>query len=128
MEGKLGEQAEEKVRPELCEEAVRTMQWGKGVPKWMEKPGTALVQLFNNPEGLETLKLIKCLSNDMWCTMLHAKESYATKYHHKSKKRRGNGDRACQSQGLRPRMKQNMSLDRMLDRADRNTTKMAKAG
>ena len=50
LEAKLGDQGKEKGRPKLSEEAVLSEE---GVPKWMEKLGAALVQLFKNLEGLK---------------------------------------------------------------------------
>ena len=44
------------MRPKLSEGAVETLLSEKGVPKWMEKLGSALVQLCKSPEGLEGMK------------------------------------------------------------------------
>ena len=52
LEAKPGELGKEKVRPKLSKEAVEALPSQEGVPKWVEKLGPALVQLFKNPEGL----------------------------------------------------------------------------
>ena len=51
LEAELGEQDKGKFCPRLSEEAVETLLSEEGVPKWMDKPGCVLVQLFKNPEG-----------------------------------------------------------------------------
>ena len=45
------------MRPKLSEGAVETLLSEEGVPKWMEKLGSALVQLFKSPKGLGGMKL-----------------------------------------------------------------------
>ena len=65
---------------------------------------------------------------NVWATMWDTKESYANKYHQKSKERQENGGRSSQSQGSRPRKKHNLSVEQMLDRGGRKYRKKTKAG
>ena len=65
----------------LSDEASETVLSKHGVPKWMEKLGSALVQLFKNLEECGGMKPIRFLSNEVWCTMWDTKESHASKYH-----------------------------------------------
>ena len=46
LETKLGEANKENVRPNLSDEAVESLLSEEGVPKWMEKLGSALVNMF----------------------------------------------------------------------------------
>ena len=57
------------------------------MPKWMEKLGAALVQLFQNLEGHEGIKPIQFLATEVWCTMWDTKESYSTEYQQMPKQR-----------------------------------------
>ena len=60
----------------------------------------------------------------MWDT----KELYATMYHQKANERQGNGNRASQSQGSRPRKKHNLSVDQMLVRGEKKYHEKTNAG
>ena len=116
-EAKLGEQDKENVRPKLSEEAVDTLLAEEGVPKWVE-----------NLEGREGMKPIQFLSNEVWYTMWDTKESYATKYHHKTKERYCNGKPNPQSQESWPGKKHNLSVDLLLDRGGKKYRVKTKAG
>ena len=90
----------------------------------MEKLGAALVRLFKDLEEPEGMKPIQLLSNEVLAT----KESYANKYHQKSKERQENGGRSSQSQGSRPRKKHNLSVQQMLDKGGQQCREKTKAG
>ena len=85
LESKLEEHEKEKVRPKLSQEAVETLLSEEGVPKWMEKLRATLVRLFKDLEEPEGMKRVQFVSNKVWATMWDTNESYANKYHQKSK-------------------------------------------
>ena len=101
LETKQREHEKEKVRPKLSEEAVETLRSEEGVPKWMEKLGAALVRLFKDLEGLEELKPVQFLSNEVGATMWDTKESYGktTTRTQKNAKRTEEGARSCKDPG-----------------------------
>ena len=99
LESKLGEHEKEKVRAKLSKEVVETLFSEEDVPKWMEKLGAALVWLFKDPEEPKGMKPIQFRSNEVRATIWGTKDSYAHKYHHKSKERQEDGERSSQSQG-----------------------------
>ena len=123
---KLGEHEKEKIHPKLSEAAVETLLSEEGVPKWMEKLGAALVWLFKDPKVPEGMKPIQFLSNEVRATMWDTKESYANKYHVKSKERKEHGGRSSQSQGSRARKKHTLSVEQMLERGGRKYRKKSK--
>ena len=114
--------------PKTSEEAVETLLSEEGVPKCMEKLEAALVRLFKEQGEPEGLKLIQFLSNEVCATMWDTKESYASKYHQKSKDRKEHVGRNSQSQGSQPRKKHNLSMEQMLDRGGKKYREKTKAG
>ena len=128
LESKLEEHEKEKVHQKPSEEAVETLLRDEGVPKWIEKLGAALIRLFREPTEPEGLKLIQLLSNEVWATIWDTKESYASKYHQKSKDGQEAVGRNSKSQGSRSRKKHDLSVEQMLDKGGKKYREKARVG